>query len=423
MSMVRTGQARRMRVLTGAVPVWVDGRVTGAVQTVRDMSGCFGQARGAGANLESRTAQSAFLSNMSHQIRTPMHGIMGMIHLARMNAGGSVVRQYLELADKSARHLLELINDVLDLSRLDSGRARPLRKPFALREELAAALQRHTREARDKGLTLECRVDKAVPDRLVGDPDRLRQVVQNLVDNAVKFTSKGSVRVQVEQDPAEKGPARVRFIVRDTGMGIPAHRQESVFESFEQVPTPVHALYEGSGLGLTIARRLVELMGGEIGLESEEGRGSTFRFSLPLEPMAAPRAEEAEEARGRVVRPMRILVAEDNRVNQIYIQDLLESEGHTVALAETGQEALDKLAQGRFDMVIMDIRMPVMNGDEATRIIRNDPPRGVDPHIPVVALSAYALENEIEGYMRAGFDDYLTKPVDVAGLHRVLAGK
>jgi CheY-like chemotaxis protein len=351
-----------------------------------------------------------------------MNGNMGMIHLAMLRSKEPAVKEYLELADESAAHLLGLINDILDLAKIEAGKIAVLNEPFSIRGELAYTVEPYIIAAGKKGLALHCKIDENLPDRVVGDRGRLRQVLSNLVDNSLKFTESGGIDIAVETIGQNTNRAvSCRFSVRDTGIGIPAHKLLEVFESFEQAHVSSLAKYGGTGLGLTISKRLVELMGGEIKAESREYAGSTFSFTLELG-LAAPAAEtdETPSCNRYLGRPLHILVAEDNQVNRIYIRAILAESGHSVEMAGTGREAIEKLAQGRFDAVLMDIRMPEMDGDEAVRIIRNDPPECVNPNIPIIALTAYALEEEIDRYMQSGFDAYLTKPVGIEELKKAL---
>ncbi len=377
---------------------------------------------------EATRSKSEFLANMSHEIRTPMNGILGMIQLARLKTRDARVQQFLEMADTSALHLLELVNDVLDLSKLKTGRLRLTKRAFSLREEVGAILEPLALAAAKKGLALGWAVADDVPDQVAGDAGRLRQVLTNLVGNAVKFTDHGGIDIQVAMDnagvvPDGDGGRRFRFTVRDTGIGIPTDKLERIFESFEQAHASAHPEYGGTGLGLSISKRLVELMGGGLGVASRTGEGSVFTFTVVLLTAdAAPRKAGPDRSRARAGRPRRILVAEDNRINRLFIEEVLTSHGHEVGFAETGREALERLATERFDLVLMDIRMPDMNGDEATRIIRTTPPAGVDPRVPVVALTAYAQQEEIDRYAQSGFTAYLTKPVEIEALERVLAG-
>ncbi|MCF8040182.1 MAG: GAF domain-containing protein, partial [Desulfohalobiaceae bacterium] len=329
-------------------------------------------------------AKSEFLSNMSHEIRTPLNGVKGMIQLARMKSCEPETMDYLDYANQSADHLLDLINDVLDLSKIEAGKFEARFRPLSLRKVIQPCVEPFMIKARDKGIDLTFVVENDVPDNLSGDAGHLRQVLLNVLGNAVKFTEQGWVNLRVERAPesSQEDRLNIRFQVQDTGIGIPLDKQETIFESFEQVSYSHHTKFGGTGLGLTISKRLVELMGGDIQLKSREGEGSTFSFTVgfkPAEtPVEAPAVPVADEPQGS---PLRVLVAEDSRINQIYILDLLACLGHTPELAETGREALRKLAQGHFDVVLMDIRMPEMDGAEATRLIRREPPAGVDPNI------------------------------------------
>ena len=367
-------------------------------------------------------AKTEFLSNMSHEIRTPMNAIMGMIQLARMKTRESKTEEYLGYASEASEHLLELINDVLDMSKIEAGKLEPDFRPLRLREVVKSSMEPLELKAREKGIELDHRIEDNVPDHLMGDPGHLRQVLMNLLNNAVKFTDHGSIQVVVALDdaPATRDNAiKLQLQVRDSGIGIPAGTQETIFHSFEQVKTSHHTKFGGTGLGLSISRRLVELMNGEIWVDSQEGEGSTFTFTIELE-LATPEGskKEASPEAERPPRSLHILVAEDSRLNQIYILDILESAGHTAVVAENGKEALQKLTTDNFDLVLMDIRMPEMDGLEAIRIIRNEPPESIDPNIPVIALTAHALKEEVEKHMHEGFTAYLTKPVDLQELNK-----
>ncbi|MCF8040276.1 MAG: response regulator, partial [Desulfohalobiaceae bacterium] len=355
----------------------------------------------------------------------PLNGVKGMLQLAQMKTCEPKTAEYLDYANQSADHLLDLINDVLDLSKIEAGKLEARHRPLSLRGVVRPCVEPFAVKAADKGVDLVVTVEENVPDNLRGDAGHLRQVLMNVLGNAVKFTDHGRVELRVARDPESSPDSRLKvlFQVRDTGIGIPRDKLETIFESFEQAhSSDYHSKYGGTGLGLAISKRLLELMGGEIRVESLEGEGSTFSFTVVFkaaEPSAeAPAALHAEQEQGR---PLRILVAEDSKMNQIYILDLLESLGHSPVLAETGREAIRKLAKGHFDLVLMDIRMPEMDGAEATRIIRNEPPEGIDPTIPVVALTAHAFTNEIEGYMQDGFTAYLTKPIEIEKLKKTLA--
>lgn len=367
-------------------------------------------------------AKSDFLSNMSHEIRTPLNGMMGMIELAGKKIREPKISEYLENAKESAEQLLELLNDVLDLSKIEAGKFVVRPRPLILRQLIESIVSPLGLMAHEKNLELRTVVGEDVPDFLLGDAGRLRQVLNNLISNAVKFTEQGRIELNIRLAPDTQGDTGVHlmFQVRDTGIGIPKDKLESIFQSFKQVDSSRQVECKGSGLGLSISNRLVALMGGEITVESQEGKGSVFSFQLPFEQTEPPSTSEREpEANVSQVNPLRILVAEDSRINQIYLIDVLQDMGHTPVLASTGREALEKLARDSFDLVLMDIRMPEMNGDEATRIIRNNPPHGIERNIPIVALSAQAIKEDVESSMQSGFSAYLTKPVNPADLKKI----
>jgi len=374
-------------------------------------------------------AKNEFLASMSHEIRTPLGGILGMIELSLSSARDERTRNCMALASRAGKHLLEIISDILDLSKIEAGKAILKRSAFNPRAEVATVMEALRYQVADKDLTLTSVVAPEVPGLLVGDAGRLRQVLMNLVGNAVKFTRRGQVRLEVAptamtgEETAQPHRPRLLFGISDTGLGIERNRFQTIFESFNRTDTWAHADCDCSGLGLSISKKLVELLDGRIWLESEVGQGSTFFFTacfeLPREGLTAT----AEPVLGKAVAvpPLRILLAEDNEINQFYFSVLLEDKGHSVSIACNGSEALKKLQQDQFDLVLMDARMPVMDGLEATRIIRGNPPPGVDPRIPIVALTAYALEGDRERFLAGGMDGYVTKPVDVLELDRVLA--
>jgi signal transduction histidine kinase/DNA-binding response OmpR family regulator len=499
-------------------------------------------------------AKSQFLANMSHEIRTPMNGIIGMAELLMDSKLTPHQSEYLRVIDQSAESLLRVINDILDFSRIEAGKIELESTPFALRDTLVDLLQTLAVKAADKELELAYHIPSEVPDRLLGDPVRLRQVLLNLVGNAVKFTEEGEVVVDIAVESQDSATVRLCFTVRDTGPGIPREFQESIFDVFEQAGVGVSRRYGGSGLGLSIAAQLAQLMDGGITLESEEGKGATFRFSLPF-PLATDRADSGIEreppslhglrvlvvddnqtnrtvleeilqswhmaptavaggaealavlrrpgeaialvvsdlrmpemdgielarrigqlglphpprfillssadtgdldADGRIaawltkpvrqsallnaiievmglagreepeaapagaeapsLRPLRILVAEDNKVNQAVASKSLGKRGHRVTLTEDGRQAVAAWESGGFDLILMDVEMPEMDGLSATREIRAKE-RGTESHIPIIAMTAHALEGDREHCLAAGMDGYVTKPLRI----RVLA--
>ncbi len=381
-------------------------------------------------------AKSEFLAKMSHEIRTPLNGIIGFTDLAKAASDDAERAQCLESLETSGRALLSLVNDLLDLSRAESGRLDVERIPFVLRAEVEAALTPVRAEAARKGLGLSVRVDEALPERLVGDPARLRQVLVNLTANAVKFTHRGGVSLELApvtaQSPARaKIPAdpalrhRVLLCVRDTGIGIPEGAQATVFENFTQADSSTTRKYGGTGLGLAICRQLTRLMGGEIWLESAPGQGSSFYVSLPFGEAPAP-ASSAQGPGGAgpqppgAARPLAVLLAEDTPANAFIAKAYLKRLGHAADHVFTGREALAKLAERPYDLVLMDLEMPDMDGLEATRRLRAGEAGEANRVVPVLAMTAHALTSYREQCAQAGMDGFVAKPVTFGELAEAL---
>ncbi len=373
-------------------------------------------------------AKTEFLANMSHEIRTPINGILGMTQLAIEAASPDEQREYLELVKASGEALLGVINGVLDLSKIEAGRMDLEQVAFDLPALVQTTVKSMAWRARERGLTLDVEVDGGVPATVVGDPSRLRQVLVNLLGNGIKFTHAGSVSLRVEAGGPGVAPA-LHFSVRDTGIGIAADKQQMIFESFTQADGSTTRKYGGTGLGLAISQRLVGMMGGRIWVDSVPGEGSTFhftaRFGVPAQnsdvrrSAGAPRADASAAAPVRV-RPLRVLLAEDNAVNRLLAVKLLEKDGHTVATVSDGREALARLAVETFDVVLMDVQMPEMNGFETTAAIR-DGETGTPRHQFIVAMTAHALKGDRERCLAAGMDRYLSKPISRDALAAVLA--
>jgi len=376
------------------------------------------------AAVEASRAKSEFLANMSHEIRTPMNGIIGMQALA-LGASGSEDREgYLEAAQNSAHSLLAILNDILDVSKIEAGHMEIHRAPFSLRQSIDEVLNLVRPRAHEKGLELISTVAGAVPDALVADALRMRQVLTNLLGNAVKFTDRGRVEIRVDSRPAGSGQLLLEFAVSDTGIGIRPEHRDVIFEAFRQADSSTTRQYGGTGLGLTISARLVAMMGGTISVDSTFGSGSEFRFTVPCN--LAPRGTVASPARP-VAEPatvptkrLRILLAEDNTVNQRLAKRLLEKRGHEVSIAGDGRQAVEAaMAAPPFDLILMDVQMPNMDGLEATRAIR----QMEDPQlnsVPILAMTAFAMKADKDRCMEAGMNGHLAKPIDPGELNRAV---
>jgi signal transduction histidine kinase/CheY-like chemotaxis protein/HPt (histidine-containing phosphotransfer) domain-containing protein len=370
-------------------------------------------------------AKSDFLAAMSHEIRTPLNAIIGMADVLSSTSLTRDQQKYVEIFQRNGVALLNLINDILDLSKVEAGHVELEATDLDLREVIARTLEVVEVRASAKGLWMRQTIAADVPRYLIGDPSRLRQIVINLLGNSIKFTDQGGILVQVERDPEGSGPGDLRFRIVDTGIGIPEEKRGLIFESFSQVDSSTTRKYGGTGLGLTISKQLVELMNGRIWVESEVGAGSSFfftaRFRVPddqseraaekVRIAQAPLAELESRAAG-----LRILLVDDSEDNRVLILSYLKRTQTTIDIAEDGQSAVDRFRAGHYDVVLMDVEMPVMDGHEATREIRRiEKTIGARP-TPVLALTAHAFsEMAVEGY-EAGFTALLTKPIRQAAL-------
>lgn len=382
------------------------------VQRKRAESGLQEQAAEAKA---ASLAKSQFLANVSHELRTPMNAILGMTELALEEDLRPAVRDLLQTAKDSADMLLALLNQLLDFSKIEAGQLILESSPYSLRAVVDHTLRVMSVRAAGKCLRLECDLPDEVPDLLVGDSLRMRQILINLVSNAVKFTQEGEVRIRAALQSQTADEAVLEFSVSDTGIGIPPEHQEKIFAPFAQGDASTTRLYGGTGLGLTITARLVDLMGGRLRVESQPGRGSTFRFTVrpklwsgPPPRLQAPQADGRREPAGR---PLRILLVEDTRANQELASRILRKRGHTVEISQNGEEALEAIRAQDFDVVLMDVQMPVMDGFQATAKIRQlaDP---LKARIPIVAMTAHALKGDQERCVEAGMDAYISKPIN-----------
>ncbi|MDD4731198.1 MAG: ATP-binding protein [Desulfovibrio sp.] len=359
-------------------------------------------------------AKDEFLSNMSHEIRTPLNGIFGMLQLAQTAELDPELDEYVATAMSTARNLKTILDDLLDLSRMEAGKMRLHPAPFSLRDSLRTVLGNFSVQAQNKNLRLDSVVHRNVPPTLIGDDARLRQILFNIVGNAVKFTPEGEVEVTAQALPHSPTPDHVNvlIIIRDTGIGIPPERVDHLFENFTQMDGSFTRRYGGTGLGLGIVRRIVRMMRGTIAVESEPGHGSSIYLSLPLEREQHDCDMGEELCRMIKEQPLRILLAEDDRVSVLAMRRFLHRLGHTPTTAANGREALELLRREQFDAVLMDIRMPLLNGLELTRLIRSGE-AGKNSETHIIALTAHAMQGDREAFLDAGMDDYLAKPVDM----------
>jgi len=368
-------------------------------------------------------AKSLFLANMSHEIRTPLNVIVTMADLALRDANALERTRALEMVQEAGGTLLHVINDILDFSKIEARKLELQCVAFDLPRTLQGIWDIHSIQARNKGLETGFEVAPDVPRAVMGDPVRLRQVLGNLLANAVKFTREGRVELGVHTVP--ESPGSVCFEVRDTGMGLNPEQRQLVFESFQQADNAITREYGGTGLGLAIVKRLVELMGGQVGLESAVGRGSVFRVTVPFESAdAEAMGRQAQEALDRDIPQlptMRVLLVEDNPLNRELISAFLKSQHHDVIEAGDGLQALETLQFQPVDLVLMDIQMPMLDGVATTQTIRSASSLAVPQDVPVVALTAHALSGDRERFLAAGLDGYVSKPVDLVMLQKEMA--
>jgi len=371
----------------------------------------------------SEKAKQIFLVNISHEIRTPMNGVLGFAKLLEESLVNEDQRESLQMIIKSADQLMAILNDILDFSRLESGDINFINQPFVLRDTVRSIYRLMEPAVALKELNFSYVIPEELPIVLGGDAVRLGQILLNLTSNAIKFTEQGAIRISLQLVENLEETVIIEFRIKDTGIGIPADKHQKVFDFFEQVTNDTSRRYAGTGLGLSIVKRLVELQGGEVSLDSIVGSGSDFYFRLPFARVTEQVSRKTQQLLSALPdiqletgKGVRILVVEDNPINQLLVIKLLEKRGYETTVAENGKIAIDEYEKSNFDIILMDLQMPELDGYEATRIIRMM--EGHKGEIPIVAMTAHTIKGELEKCADIGMNDYISKPFDSTELYQ-----